>query len=378
MGYLNSLNIPCNILGYEEFDFVQNDQPYNDILPLDVTQYLAQETGTKKKVQFSLDFKLKGIEEAKRTSNGEFARKYGIDRTVITRWRQSEAKLRRAKANGGQFRAKGGGMKRDDVLDRLLYEWYCQQNLSSNVKTSGTMLRVKARELAATCGSGSEGSKCSNGWLQGFLKKYSIQLPHHKWTLKEPGESNNGSMDESPYETMDQPSNDTGDITQYLTRDMTQNMNQNMTQNMTQDMNQDMTQERTQSKKTPDASHNDPDIETDITRYLAQDVTHDIDKPETKAQNRARTLATLLKKTPGLKIKTKKTKNGHENSAHEDLNLEVTDEHDNNLVDPDKLMSKLIRDDEEDSETDNEMDVAAKGSLISEVFPKKKIFKSLP
>ena len=109
LGYLHSLNKPFNILDYEEFDFVQNDQPYNDILPLDVdvTQYLAQDTGSKKKVQFSLDFKLKGIEEAKRTSNGEFARKYGIDRTVITRWRQSEAKLRRAKANGGQFRAKG-------------------------------------------------------------------------------------------------------------------------------------------------------------------------------------------------------------------------------------------------------------------------------
>ena len=116
MGYLHSLNIPCNILGYEEFDFVQNDQPYNDILPLDVTQYLAQETGTKKKVQFSLDFKLKGIEEAKIIGNGEFARKYGIDRTVITRWRQSEAKLRRAKANGGQFRAKGGVESVQDFL----------------------------------------------------------------------------------------------------------------------------------------------------------------------------------------------------------------------------------------------------------------------
>ena len=145
-----------------------------------------------------------------------------------------------------------------------------------------------------------------------------------------------------------------------------------MSQNMTQDMNQDMTQEMTQSKKTPEPSQNDPDIETDITRYLAQDVTHDIDKPETKAQNKARTLATLLKKTPGLKIKKTKTKNGHENSAHEDLNLEVTDEHDNSLVDPEKLLAKLIRNDEEDSETDNEMDVAAKGSLISESFSKKK------
>ena len=105
---------------------------------------------------------------------------------------------------------------------------------------------------------------------------------------------------------------------------------------------------------------------------MAQDVTHDGESqwPETKAQNKART---LLKKTPGLKIKTK-AKNGNK---HEDLNLEVVDEHDNSLVDPDKLVSKLTRDDEEDSETDNEMDVAAKGSLISESFFKKRV-QSLP
>ena len=370
-----------------------NDQPYNDILPLDVTQYLAQESGPKKKSQFSLDFKLKGIEEAKRTSNRQFGLKYGIETSVVTRWRQNEVKLRRAKANGGQFRAKGGGMKRDDVLDRLLYEWYCQQNISSNVKTSGTMLRVKARELAATCGSGSEGSKCSNGWLQGFLKKYSIQLPHHKWTLKDPGESNNESMDNIDES---QPSNDTLDVNQYLpknmnldvTQDMTQNMTHSMTHNMTQNMTQDMTHDsesqketkeqnraRNQSKKTPDLSLVDPDKETDITQFLAQDVTQDGESqwPETKAQNKART---LLKKTPKVKIKTK-AKNGHENRDREDLNLEVVDEHDNSLVDPDKLISKLIRDDEEESETDNEMDVAAKGSLISNGFSKKRV-QSLP
>ena len=76
----------------------------------------------RKKSKFSLNFKLKGIEEAKRTSNSEFGRKYGIDPTVINRWRQNEGKLRQAMAEGGRFRVKGGGLKRDDLLDQLLYE----------------------------------------------------------------------------------------------------------------------------------------------------------------------------------------------------------------------------------------------------------------
>ena len=151
----------------------------------------------------------------------------------------------------------------------------------------------------------------------------------------------------------------TKNLTKNLTQNLTQNMTKNVTQNVThvtQNMSQNMSQNKTRDK------------ETDITQYLAQDVTQDSESqwPETKAQNKARTLAALLKKTPGLKIKTKSKKNGHKKNEHEDLNLEVTDEHDNSLVDPDKLVSKLIRDDEEDSETDNDMDDATneQGNLL--------------
>lgn len=39
-----------------------------------------------KRTKYSLDFKLKCIEEAKKTSNREVGRTYGIDPSIITRW----------------------------------------------------------------------------------------------------------------------------------------------------------------------------------------------------------------------------------------------------------------------------------------------------
>ena len=90
-----------------------------------------------------------------------------------------------------EFRLKGGGVKRDDLLDQLLYEWYSKQLSSSNVKITGTMLRVKANELAKTSVTGSEGSKFSHGWLQGFKKKYGIQFAPDKETNKEHRDNKN-------------------------------------------------------------------------------------------------------------------------------------------------------------------------------------------
>ena len=75
--------------------------------------------------------------------------------------------MRGAVAEGSEFRLKG---------DQLLYVWYSQQLSSSNVKVTDTMLRVKADEYAKTSITGSEGSKFSHGWLQGFKKKYGVQF----------------------------------------------------------------------------------------------------------------------------------------------------------------------------------------------------------
>ena len=286
----------------------------------------------RKKSKFSLDFKLKGIEEAKRTSNIEFGRKYGIDRTVINRWRQNEEKLRQAMAEGGRFRVKGGGLKRDDLLDQLLYEWYAQQIISNNARITGTMLRVKAHELAQSCATGSEGSKFSNGWLEGFKKKYEIRIPQHKWTLKEDGEANNKlveKIDDSRNMTVEHPYIDNLDVTQFLAQDMTQESESKLE---TKEENR----ARTLRKK-------NPLIITNKTKNQEQDMIHNNEMQlETKEETNA--------KPPVRKTKSK-------NHERKDLHLEVVDEHDNNLADPDKETDDET-DTDTDPETDNEMEVA--------------------
>ena len=153
-----------------------------------------------KRTKFTIDFKLERIEEAKRTSNGAVGRTYGIEPSVISRWRQIEAKLRRSLAEGSKYRLIGGGKKRDDLLDQLLYEWYSQHIISSNAKVTGSMLRAKARELANGCATGSEYSKFSHGWLEGFKKKYGIRISPNKGSNKDHGEANNKLMEKILYD----------------------------------------------------------------------------------------------------------------------------------------------------------------------------------
>ena len=152
-----------------------------------------------KKSKYSIDFKLRLIEEAKKTSSREVGRVYGIDATVVAKWRKNEEKLIQSVAQGAQFHIKGGGLKRDDLLDQILYEWYSHQ-VASNVKVSGTMLRVKAHELSTACATGSEGSKFSHGWLEGFKKKYDIRIAPHKASNKEHGDANNKLMEKILYD----------------------------------------------------------------------------------------------------------------------------------------------------------------------------------
>ena len=61
------------------------------------------------------------VEEAKRTSNREVARNYAIAEACIRDWRKNEQKLILSKAQGGQFRKKGGGRPvRDEKLEKIL------------------------------------------------------------------------------------------------------------------------------------------------------------------------------------------------------------------------------------------------------------------
>ena len=145
-----------------------------------------QEFNIKRK-KFTFDFKLERIEEAKRTSYAEVGRSYGIEPSIISRWTKIEDKLRQAVGKGSKFRLTGGGMKgrkRYDLVDQSLYEWYSQQITRSNAKITGSMLRKKAQKLANGCASGSECSKFSYSWLEGFKKKYGIPFALNKRSNK--------------------------------------------------------------------------------------------------------------------------------------------------------------------------------------------------
>ena len=124
---------------------------------------------------YSFEFKLNLVEEAKRTSNREVARNYAIAEACIRDWRKNEQKLILSKAQGGQFRKKGGGRPvRDGQLEKILYDWYSQQ-IANNVKITGTILRAKAQELSVE--TGSKQCKFSSGWLENFKKRYGIKFP---------------------------------------------------------------------------------------------------------------------------------------------------------------------------------------------------------
>ena len=146
---------------------------------------------------FSLQFKLRLVEEAKRTNNRIVGKIHGIDESVVRKWRKDEEKLIEAShsvsGDKSRFRMDGGGRKRDDLLDQILYEWYSTQ-VSCNVKVTGPMLRTKAEELSSACSTSSEGYKFSPGWLEGFKKRYGIRIGN-KATTKDHRYANNELME---------------------------------------------------------------------------------------------------------------------------------------------------------------------------------------
>ena len=137
------------------------------------------------KKAYSFEFKLRLVEEAKRSSNREVGRDHGISETCIRKWRKNEDKLIEAfnqvAGNGKEkFRLSGSGPKRDDLLEQILFDWYTQQ-ISFNVKVTGAMLKAKAHELSnASATTSPAGKKFSDGWLATFKKKHGIVLQKGK------------------------------------------------------------------------------------------------------------------------------------------------------------------------------------------------------
>jgi hypothetical protein len=79
-------------------------------------------------------------------------------------------------STGVDINMKSKPMGRNNLLETILYDWYVSQK-SANITVTGPMLKAKAKELS---NSGTEECVFSNGWLDGFRKRYSIQLTNKK------------------------------------------------------------------------------------------------------------------------------------------------------------------------------------------------------
>jgi len=75
------------------------------------------------------------------------------------------------------------------LLEEILYEWYVIQQ-KANIIVTGPMLKAKAEEMSNA--SSTDNCTFSNGWLEGFKKRYSIQLKSGKSI--NPTESTNNSL----------------------------------------------------------------------------------------------------------------------------------------------------------------------------------------
>ena len=63
-------------------------------------------------------------------------------------------------------------MGKNSLLENILYDWYVSQK-KANITVTGPMLKAKAKELS---NSGTEECNFSNGWLDGFRKRYNVKL----------------------------------------------------------------------------------------------------------------------------------------------------------------------------------------------------------
>ena len=127
------------------------------------------------RMRLSLDQKVKLIEDSMQPgfSQAKAAREYGISTSSVSSILKKKFDIYCHPATEKSSR-KNLTWGKNDVLESKLYEWYLQQVPLGN-PVSGPILIAKAQELSHSydC-SATEGFKFSNGWLDGFKKRYDI------------------------------------------------------------------------------------------------------------------------------------------------------------------------------------------------------------
>lgn len=104
------------------------------------------------------------------------AKEYGIALSTISRLKKCKTSLREAMnmyQNNSERRSLRGTFH--PKMESALHQWYLQQ-IDNGVPVSGSMLRLKARELHKEIRENDLEFRASPGWMEKFKKRYGIRL----------------------------------------------------------------------------------------------------------------------------------------------------------------------------------------------------------
>jgi predicted XRE-type DNA-binding protein len=129
------------------------------------------------RMRLNLDQKVKLIEESMQPGfcQAKAAREYGISTSSVSTILKKKFDIYcHPASNKTKYSRKNLTWGKNDVLESKLYEWYLQQTPLGN-PVSGPILIAKAQELSQSYDCyATTGFKFSNGWLDGFKKRYDI------------------------------------------------------------------------------------------------------------------------------------------------------------------------------------------------------------
>ena len=128
-------------------------------------------------------------------SQDKAAKEYGISQSAVCKILKNKFNIYCNSASSSNIK-KNLSRGKNDALEETLYEWYLQRK-TAGLPISGPLLRSKAEELANsfTC-SAEAGFKFSNGWLEGFKRRYDIRFTNIIYKKRESKKS--GSIKSEP------------------------------------------------------------------------------------------------------------------------------------------------------------------------------------
>lgn len=105
------------------------------------------------------------------------ANEYGIALSTISRLKKCKTSLEEAMnmyQNNAERRSLRGTFH--PKMENALHKWYLEQSERNGVQVTGSMLRLKARELNKTIHENDLEFRASPGWMEKFKKRYGIRL----------------------------------------------------------------------------------------------------------------------------------------------------------------------------------------------------------